>query len=59
MISLTNVPKYDAILSRSHLDIGLDVSKIMRSQSERRWLLHQLEITYGMDILLKIRICAL
>lgn len=41
----TNVAKYDAILSRSHLDVGLDVSKIMRSQSEGRRLLHQLEIT--------------
>lgn len=31
--SLTNVAKYNAILSRSHLDIGLDVSKVVRSQS--------------------------
>ena len=32
---LTNVAKYNAILSRSHLHIGLDVSKIVRSQSQR------------------------
>ncbi len=47
--SLTDVSKYNAILSRSHLDICLDVSKIVRSQSERRRLLNQLEITCRMD----------
>lgn len=31
--SLTNVAKYNAILSGCHLDVGLDVSKIMRGQS--------------------------
>lgn len=31
--SLTDVAEYNAILSRRHLDIGLDVGKIMRSQS--------------------------
>lgn len=33
IVSLTDVAKYNAILGRSHFDIGLDVSKIMRSQS--------------------------
>lgn len=47
--SLTDVAKYDAILSRSHLDIGLDVSKIVRSQSERRRLFNQLQIPCRMD----------
>lgn len=41
---LTNVSEYDAILGGSHFDVGLDISKIVRRQSERRRLLHQLEI---------------
>lgn len=46
---LTNVSKYDAIFSRGHFDIRLDVGKVMRGQSQRRWLLHQLEISCRTD----------
>lgn len=43
----TNVAKYNAVLRGGHLDIGFDVSKIVRGQSQRWRLLHQLEISCG------------
>lgn len=47
----TYVSKYDAVLCGGHLDIGLNVGEIVRSQSERRRLLHQLEVTCRLDML--------
>lgn len=48
-VVLTNVAKYDAVFCRSHFHIGLDVCKIMRGQSERGGLLHQLQISCELD----------
>jgi hypothetical protein len=41
----TNISKDDSILSGGYFDAGLDVDKVMWSNSARHWLFNKLKIT--------------
>lgn len=41
----TYISKNDSILCGGHLDVGFYVAEVVRSQQERLWLLHQLQVT--------------